>query len=290
MNPLSQPESPRRTQEGSVGTRRRRRWAVLLSAAGVATAVTLAWGGFVAADTVQARTGAEPSSAPAALSAPAAVADEPTSAPAGEPTSAPAGEPTPAEAAAHPGGHKAPPGAQAPAGVPAAPPSQGKPAGQGAADPAPGKPGEKLAAQNPAEQGTVPGARKEKSLAEAGSEPVPGEAGAKGADNGADRSAGLAPRGPVDPKEVMGAGEAVLGGCLAEYGADGQCLPVVPPSSAEHVQQMTESGADPLSMLHFWSCDEVRGFFPDGLAVRQAATDPQGLDTNADGTACGADD
>ncbi|MFJ6003881.1 hypothetical protein [Arthrobacter sp. NPDC092385] len=288
MNPLSQPEPPRRTQGGPVGNRRRRRWAVLLSAAGAATAVTLAWGGSVAADTVQARTGAEPSSAPAALSVPATVPDEPVQ--------ALAGEPTPVDVPAHPGGHEAPPGAQAPGGVPAAPPSQGNPAGQGAADagkvPASGKPGEKLAAQNPSEQGTVPGARKEKSLAEAGSEAVPGQAGGKGsgAGNGADRSAGLAPRGAIDPKEVLGAGETALGGCLAEYGADGQCLPVVPPSSAEHVQQMTESGADPKSMLHFWSCDEVRGFFPDGIAVRQAATDPQGLDANADGTACGADD
>ncbi|MHA7282234.1 hypothetical protein [Arthrobacter sp. TMS2-4] len=149
-----------------------------------------------------------------------------------------------------------------------------------------GKPGDKLAPPTPAEQ-AVPGARKEKSLAEAGAEPGRGQAGA-GA--GKDRSAGLAPRGPVSPPTVKGPNGPALGGCLAEYGADGQCLPVVPPSQAAHAQQMKESGLDPRSMPHPWSCDEVRLFFADGLTVRQPAVDPQSLDTNADGTACGAGD
>jgi hypothetical protein len=81
-----------------------------------------------------------------------------------------------------------------------------------------------------------------------------------------------------------------LGGCLKEYGDAGQCLTVVPPSLAEHIQQMKDAGLDPASMPHNWSCAEVRVYFPKGITVRQPGVDPQHLDANRDGTACGAGD
>lgn len=287
MNPVSQPKSPRRTTGTPVnGPRRARRLAVVLSAAGMATAGTLLWGGFATIDTVQARTSAAPASAaPAARPAPAAVVQEAL----------------PVRAPAHSGAHGTSPDEAAAKNAPAAPvrsePGAPSPAGNQAApsagkNPGAGRPGEKLTPQDPSEQKSVPGTRKEKSLAEAGSEASRGQLGARpsGAGNRPDRSAGLAPRGPIDPKAVTGGGETALGGCLVEYGADGQCLPVVPPSMAEHAKQMKDSGVDPLSMPHTWSCEEVREFFPDGLPVRQAAVDPQELDTNEDATACGVGD
>lgn len=96
-------------------------------------------------------------------------------------------------------------------------------------------------------------------------------------------------RGKVVPSDVLERG-ANLGGCLDEYGDNGQCLPVVPPSLAEHVQKMKNAGADPQAMAHEWSCAEVRKYFQNGVQVRQGGVDPQNLDANGDGTACGAGD
>lgn len=138
-----------------------------------------------------------------------------------------------------------------------------------------------------------PGTTEEQTLDSAGSEPTPavGESvTALGSDARGDRSAGLEPRGPIDPAEVKGGSDATLGGCLVEYGANGQCLPVIPPSAADHAQQMRASGLDPLQMAHPWDCSEVREMFSAGLDVRQEGVDPQKLDTNGDGTACGPDD
>lgn len=98
------------------------------------------------------------------------------------------------------------------------------------------------------------------------------------------------PRGTVDPAQVLDTASQSLGGCLKEYGDAGQCLPVVPPSLAEHLQQMKSAGLDPASMPHNWTCAEVRAYFPHGIAVRQPGVDPEHLDTNRDGTACGAGD
>jgi hypothetical protein len=99
-----------------------------------------------------------------------------------------------------------------------------------------------------------------------------------------DRTRGLAERGRTEPGQVFEESTAP-GGCLAEYGADGQCLPAVPPSLAQHLEDMRRSGLDPDAMEHRWSCSEVRTYFPDGITVRGG--DPQGLDVNGDGLACG---
>lgn len=98
------------------------------------------------------------------------------------------------------------------------------------------------------------------------------------------------PRGTVAPSDVLDTASQSLGGCLKEYGDAGQCLPVVPPSLAEHLKEMKAAGLDPASMPHNWTCSEVRIYFPGGLTVRVPGTDPQKLDPNRNGVACdGAD-
>lgn len=97
-------------------------------------------------------------------------------------------------------------------------------------------------------------------------------------------------RGSVAPSQVLDGASQSLGGCLKEYGDAGECLPVVPPSQAEHVQQMKNAGLDPASMPHQWTCAEVRLYFPKGIVVRQRGVDPQRLDRNGDSVACGAAD
>jgi hypothetical protein len=99
-----------------------------------------------------------------------------------------------------------------------------------------------------------------------------------------------APRGTVAPSQVLDTASQSLGGCLKEYGDAGQCLPVVPPSLTGHLQQMKDAGLDPASMPHNWTCAEVRVYFPHGISVRQQGADPQHLDSNGDGIACGAAD
>lgn len=108
---------------------------------------------------------------------------------------------------------------------------------------------------------------------------------------------GSAPQGPPPqlrektlPSQVFKGATAGGGGCLKAYGDDGQCLPVIPPSLSQHVHEMKAAGKDPNAMKHSWSCSEVRKYFKDGLAVRQAGNDPQNLDTNSDGKACAAGD
>lgn len=98
------------------------------------------------------------------------------------------------------------------------------------------------------------------------------------------------PRGPVTPSQVFERGADNAAGCLKEYGDNGQCVPAVPPSLAQHLQEMKDAGANPSAMPHPWSCTELRQYFPDGVAVRQAGTDPQKLDSNGDGKACGPGD
>jgi hypothetical protein len=49
---------------------------------------------------------------------------------------------------------------------------------------------------------------------------------------------------------------------------------------------MQDAGIDPSTMSMPWTCDEVATFFPDGLTVREPGVDPDGLDSDSDGTAC----
>ncbi len=104
-----------------------------------------------------------------------------------------------------------------------------------------------------------------------------------------DGAAGLGrPRPDVKPTDVIDP-DSALGGCSDAYGADGQCLPTIPPSQAAHAAEMVEAGLDPLSMAHPWTCPEVREYFPKGIAVRVPGVDPDGLDADEDGMACEPD-
>ena len=89
-------------------------------------------------------------------------------------------------------------------------------------------------------------------------------------------------RPDVTPRQVFPNVASARGGCLAEYGKAGQCLPIVPPSQATHVS----AG----HMQPQWECAEVRLMFKNGLTVKTAKVDPQGLDANGDGIACGRGD
>lgn len=97
-------------------------------------------------------------------------------------------------------------------------------------------------------------------------------------------------RGKVLPSQVHAPGGNGVGGCLREYGENGQCVPVVPPSMAGHLRDMADAGISPSTMEHRWSCSELRKYFPDGAAVRRKGVDPQRLDTDRDGRACDAGD
>lgn len=174
-----------------------------------------------------------------------------------------------------------------PDGPAAAPAPTGTPQAPGAAhhQQTPG-PASASPLQEMPQESSGPGAgdKPEVSLEEAGRAEV-----GYAARSGKDPSRNLPKAGTASPGDILGAAPA-LGGCLAEYGDAGQCLPAVPPSLARHLQEMKDAGADPASMPHSWTCDEARKYFPNGLPVRQAGADPQKLDTDADGIACGPAD
>lgn len=176
-------------------------------------------------------------------------------------------------------------------------PPAADPPGAGAADAAQNAPGQgggttlaQAAGREPTAQDRARVPEHASGLARvAGQDPgdrTPGQAKRSGP---TDRTEGLTERRKVDPKEVL-RGPVAPGGCLAEYGEDGQCLPTVPPSMAKHVADMKKAGMDPDGMDHHWGCAEVRTHFPEGITVRTAGDDPQGLDANGDGLACGPGD
>jgi len=232
-----------------------RRWTTVLATSGLAVAAAVTWGGISAVSTV-----ATVDAAKHVAAAPAERLPEPLPGPG--PVSGGTADAT------HHG-----PAAEQLAGRPEALPDSARidsPAA-GRADEAPGI-----------------GNKAETSLNEAAGAEVGPAADAGRA--GRDRSSGLAEQAAVDPAAVLGSREVSLGGCLPEYGEDGQCLPAVPPSQSQHLQDMKNAGLDPGSMAHDWNCAEVREYFPNGIAVRQVSVDPQKLDPNDDGMACGPAD
>lgn len=216
---------------------------VALTAAGLAAAAALVWGGMSAVATVS-----------AVNAGPRVSQLAPSAGPAEAPKGAQPG-PSATKDATGPG--------NAPKPGPIPPAAAGPQAGKGAGD------------------------SSEVSLAEAGRSEV-GAAARTLPDGGNDK--GLKQRGPVDPADVLSGASMSLGGCLPQYGAPGQCLPAVPPSLSQHLKEMKDAGRDPGSMPHSWICPEVRTYFKDGLPVRRAHVDPQKLDANRDGVACGPAD
>lgn len=233
---------------------RRKRWTTVLATSGLAVAAAVTWGGMSAVSTV-----ATVDAAAHLTAAPA----EPLPLPVPVPGSVSGGTAGPAH---HDSAARQ---ADRPEALPESARNDSTAAGR--ADEAPGI-----------------GNKAEVPLSEAAGAEVGPAAGARR--DGRDRSSGLTEQAAVDPAAVLGSGDVSLGGCLPQYGADGQCLPAVPPSQSQHLQDMKSAGIDPGSMAHDWNCAEVREYFPNGIVVRQVSVDPQKLDPNDDGMACGPAD
>lgn len=230
---------------------RSKRWFTVLATSAVAVAAAVTWGGISAVSTVATVDAAtHRTAAPASLPEPASLAGDT----AGSPHHGPA---QPSLDRGQPGTLPEPARNDSPAAV-------------------------------AAEQPTGLGNKPEVSLSEAANAEVGPAANARR--EGRDRSSGLVEQGAVDPGAALGSKGFSLGGCLPQYGEDGQCLPAVPPSQSQHLQDMKSAGMDPGSMAHDWNCAEVREYFPNGIVVRQVSVDPQKLDSNDDGMACGPAD
>ena len=240
----------RRGTETAAGGARGARVVVALTTAGLAAAAAMVWGGMSAVATVS-----------AVNAGPRASQIPPAATPAEAPTGARPGPSATTDAATDPTQDATGSGNAVKLG-PIPPVSAGPQASTSAGD-AP-----------------------EVSLAEAART----EAGAAASLPEGGNSMGLKQRGPVDPAAVLSGKSLSLGGCLPQYGSDGQCLPAIPPSMSRHLKEMKDAGLDPGSMPHTWTCTEVRTYFKGGLAVRKAHVDPQKLDANHDGVACGAAD
>lgn len=112
----------------------------------------------------------------------------------------------------------------------------------------------------------------------------------------ASERAGGTPQGSALPTTRMTEEEALdrartqvaarTAGCVPEYGAGQGCLPVASPGQVRHDQQM---GPMP-GMTIPWTCPELRVLVPAGLALSSPGVDPQHLDINGDGLACGTGD
>lgn len=112
------------------------------------------------------------------------------------------------------------------------------------------------------------------------------DADAVGVNDGSKRQATdvtMQPAPIVNPSDVLPT-NGLVNGCVAGYGRGVQCLPQTPPSHAAHAASSRED------MSGYWTCAEARTLLPDGIVVDSPAGDPLRLDSNKDGTACGAGD
>jgi hypothetical protein len=100
---------------------------------------------------------------------------------------------------------------------------------------------------------------------------------AKGVNDGSKKAGRTGkPAKPAKPKDVLQP-LSNRGGCLPDYGRQGQCLPAVPPSHAQHADH---------DMTSAWTCAEVRAGFPQGIALTKRGVDPLNLDRDGNGIAC----
>lgn len=70
---------------------------------------------------------------------------------------------------------------------------------------------------------------------------------------------------------------ARTGGCAPGYGDGRSCLPVAPPSAAQHAGHNVEV---------VWTCEELLTLFPQGIPLQVRGVDPLGLDKDGNGIAC----
>jgi hypothetical protein len=129
-----------------------------------------------------------------------------------------------------------------------------------------------------------PGNGKQQSLSDALAQPHgPAAAGVTperaGVNDGTTKQAsGLAMRSLVRGEQDAGVNDAArTGGCAPGYGDGRSCLPVAPPSAAQHAGHNIKVA---------WTCTELLTLFPQGIPLQVRGTDPLGLDTDGNGIAC----
>lgn len=204
--------------------------------------------------------------------------------------SAPADTPaTAAPAAAVPGAVA--PAAAKPAEVISPTPDRPAPGGPASDRPAPGgsagAPGQEAKVAplpDVASAGDRPGNGKAKSLGEALAQPhgvaaagvTPEGAGVN--DGKTKQAPGLALRPLARGQQDAGVNDAArTGGCAPGYGDGRSCLPVAPPSAAQHPGHGAKIA---------WTCEELLTLFPQGIPLQVPGTDPLGLDEDGNGIAC----
>ncbi|MBD1537741.1 hypothetical protein HC749_06090 [Arthrobacter sp. S13_S34] len=135
-----------------------------------------------------------------------------------------------------------------------------------------------------AASGPRPGNGKQQSLGEALLKPygVP-VAGVtpegRGVNDGTTKQAtGLKMRSLARGEQDAGVNDAArTGGCAPGYGDGRSCLPVAPPSAAQHAGHGVKVA---------WTCTELLTLFPKGIPLQVRGTDPLGLDEDGNGIAC----
>ena len=100
-----------------------------------------------------------------------------------------------------------------------------------------------------------------------------------GVNNGTTKQAtGLKLRSLAPGEQDAGVNDAArTGGCAPGYGDGRSCLPVAPPSAAEHAGH---------NMKVPWTCSELLTLFPKGIPLQIRGVDPLGLDEDGNGIAC----
>jgi hypothetical protein len=100
-----------------------------------------------------------------------------------------------------------------------------------------------------------------------------------GVNNGTTKQApGLGMRSLARGEQDAGVNDAArTGGCAPGYGDGRSCLPVAPPSAAQHTGHNVKVA---------WTCKELLTLFPQGIPLQIRGTDPLGLDEDGNGIAC----
>lgn len=132
--------------------------------------------------------------------------------------------------------------------------------------------------------GKQPGKGKPQSLGEALAKPHGVAAGGvspagAGVNKGATKQApGLQLRSLSRGEQDAGVNDAArTGGCALGYGDGRSCLPVSPPSAAQHAGHGKKVR---------WTCEELLTLFPEGIPLQVRGNDPLRLDEDDNGIAC----
>lgn len=122
------------------------------------------------------------------------------------------------------------------------------------------------AAENLEESGQAPPSADEEPTGDSAEKPAGDSAAGSGEGTVSDPSR---PAPPPEPDDLL-----TISGCLKGYGQAGQCVP----------GSFPDKDGNPIPV----TCDALADIFPKGIGAPE--TDPAGLDSNGDGTACGKGD